>query len=354
MNRADIAVVGGGIVGAVVTHELAAAYPGADIVVLERGLAGLGASSRSAGVHFPRGATERVRAMTAYSHRYWRELAAELDLPLRAIDAVVVAPADRRDAVRTIYIRLGRETTAADPARGRPAPIGMTAWTLPGCHYADVGAVAQRILTTLRGRVAVWEGSEVVTLQRGEDTCLVLRHGAELRARRVVLCPGPWIAHPAWAKLLAPLDLRVKKIVAAHLEAVPDEDHPLTVFHDEDAFLLPVHHRGHLLFSYTCDVWDVSPDTVAPGLGPADLDDARTVLARYAPELAERCRSGRAFCDAYSPQREPVVAELGPGLVFAGAAGGSGYRLAPAIAADTLARLDSASAIPSLQRLPRR
>jgi glycine/D-amino acid oxidase-like deaminating enzyme len=42
------------------------------------------------------------------------------------------------------------------------------------------------------------------------------------------------------------------------------------------------------------------------------------------------------FCDAYSPDREPVVRALDAGarLIFAGAASGSGYRLAPAIAAE--------------------
>jgi glycine/D-amino acid oxidase-like deaminating enzyme len=42
------------------------------------------------------------------------------------------------------------------------------------------------------------------------------------------------------------------------------------------------------------------------------------------------------FCDAYSPSREPLVRTLDHDarIVFAGAANGSGYRLAPAIAAE--------------------
>jgi len=352
MNTADIAIVGGGIVGAIVTREALAAFPGANIVLLEQGLIGQGASSRSAGVHFPRGTTERVRSMTEYSHYYWRNATAELDLPLREINATVVASAGTTDAVRTVYTGLGEETIAADPARGWTAPPGTSAWTLHGCHYADVGAVTQRILTGLRGRVTIWEGSEVAAIHPGEDSRLVLGNGAELRAQRIVLSPGPWIAHPAWADLVAPLGVRVKKIVAVHIESAPDENHPLVIFHDEDAFLLPVHHRGHLLFSYTCQEWDVDPDTVGPGLNPADLDDARAVIERYSPELAGRCHSGRVFCDAYSRQGEPVVTELRPGLVFAGAASGSGYRLAPAIAREVLTYLDAVPVpSPALDRI---
>ena len=44
------------------------------------------------------------------------------------------------------------------------------------------------------------------------------------------------------------------------------------------------------------------------------------------------------FCDAYGPAGEPVVRALDPSgrIVFAGAAGGSGYRLGPAIAAEAV------------------
>lgn len=333
MDTVDLAIVGGGVIGALVAHEAVAAFPDVTIAVLERGLIGQGASSRSAGVHFPRGATARVRSMTEHSHRVWERLATELDLPIREVDATVVATGD----VSTTYLRLGDETA---PARGWAAPPGARAWNLHGCHYADVQGVAGRVLARLRDHVTVLEGTEVTELSSGGDHRVTLGHGRELLARRVVLAPGPWIAHPAWADLVAPLGLRVKKIVATHVESSPAPDDPLTIFHDDDAFLLPLHGRGHFLFSYTCDRWDVAPDDAGLVLERSDLDDARAVLGRFAPDLVARCNSGRVFCDAYSPRREPVVAELTPGLVFAGAAGGSGYRLAPAIAAETVAALD--------------
>ena len=93
--------------------------------------------------------------------------------------------------------------------------------------------------------------------------------------------------------------------------------------------------RGHWLFSYTCGEWDADPDAPAAGLSAGHVDAARRTLARYAPQLAERCSAGRVFCDAYSTDGEPVVQALDAAgrLVFAGAANGSGYRLAPAIAA---------------------
>jgi glycine/D-amino acid oxidase-like deaminating enzyme len=110
----------------------------------------------------------------------------------------------------------------------------------------------------------------------------------------------------------------------------------VVVFHDEDAFLLPLRHRGHFLFSYTCQEWDLDPDGPVAGLSATHLEEARASLARYAPALADASRAGRVFYDAYSPDREPRVEAVDPAgrVVFAGAANGSGYRLAPAMAAE--------------------
>jgi glycine/D-amino acid oxidase-like deaminating enzyme len=54
------------------------------------------------------------------------------------------------------------------------------------------------------------------------------------------------------------------------------------------------------------------------------------------------------FCDAYTPDRTPLVSALDSAgrVVFAGGANGSGYRLAPAIAAETVDLLD----LPSSRR----
>jgi glycine/D-amino acid oxidase-like deaminating enzyme len=132
--------------------------------------------------------------------------------------------------------------------------------------------------------------------------------------------------------------MRVKRIVALHVARPATSADEVILFDSDDAFLLPLPHRGHWLFSYTCREWDVDPDAPAAGLTAAHLRAARDCLRRYSPELAEACRGGRVFCDAYAPEGEPLVRALDAAgrIVFAGAAGGSGYRLGPAIAAEAI------------------
>ncbi|MGV9314506.1 NAD(P)/FAD-dependent oxidoreductase [Streptomyces sp. NPDC003691] len=336
-----MAVVGAGVIGTLIAREAVAAEPGASVTVLDRDLIAGGATRRSAGLHFPRGASPAVRAMAAESQRYWAGLAAARpELPVHPLPMTVVASRGAEPALREAYLPEAALRPAGElPVQLGALPEGSAAWTGGHCQYADVPALTQALAAGLRPRVRFLEGVAVTGVTAGPAGVeLTLGTGGVLTAARAVLAPGPWTAHPAWRELVAPLGIRVKKIVALHLELPPSAADGAIVFHDEDAFLLPYRHRGHWLFSYTCREWDVDPDALDPAVSPAHLAEAVAVLRRYAPGLAEHCVSGRVFCDAYNPAGGPLVRPLTADgrLLFAGAAGGSGYRLAPAIAAETV------------------
>lgn len=341
MTRPAIVVIGAGIVGCLIARELAARDPEGSVTVLDRDTIGAGASRRSAGLHLPRGATARTRQMSAYSHAYYAELKLRRpDLPIYPVGATVIT--DRADVVGLSGGYLG--VAAPEPASTVPNPAvripdGAAAWRIAGCHCADVYALAQAVAAELRPRVRFAEGVAVTGLGERAGTVTVSGGtGERLLADFVILAPGPWLVAPAWRDLVAPLGLRVKKVVALHIEQRPDPADEAVVFDSDDAFLLPLAHRGHWLFSYTCQEWDVDPDRLTAGLSAADIGAARDCLHRYSPALATACGAGRVFCDAYSPDAEPVVRALdGAGrIVFAGAANGSGYRLAPAIGSEVM------------------
>lgn len=343
------AVIGAGIVGCLIARELAR-DPGREVIVIDRAEIGSGASRRSAGLHLPRGATPRIRQMSAYSHAYYARLLRELPgLPIHPVGATVVAGPGPGgldgylDEAKPVPVD-GRARDALAQGGLAPGgialPAGARAWRLAGCHYADVYELATTLAAELRPRVRFAEGVAVTGLAGpGLDgpgpVTVELGTGDRLVADTVVLAPGPWLDVPAWSGLLAPLGLRVKKIVALHLEQRPGPGDGAVVFDDDDTFLLPLPGRGHWLFSYTCQEWDTDPDALTEGLSAAQLSAARACLRRYSPALADACRAGRVFCDAYSPAGEPVVRALDDRgqIVFAGAAGGSGYRLAPAMGA---------------------
>jgi D-arginine dehydrogenase len=334
----DTAVVGGGIIGCTVARELAARAPRASVVLLDRDVVAGGATRRSAGLHLPRGATDRVRQMAQYSQLHYERLRLQRPgLPIHPVGMTVVAAARNEPRVHEAYLEQAKlERVYRVPVAGVRIPDGSLAWTGQGCQYADVPTLTQMLTRDLRSAVTVREGVRVTAvLPRADHAELRLGTGAALTARRVVLAPGPWLADSAWRSLVEPLGARVKKVVALHIDRSPTDANDVVVFHDEDAFLLPLRYRGHWLFSYTCTEYDVDPDALTGGLSAANLAEARAVLDRYASELAAHLTTGRVFCDAYSGTGEPMVRALDEAgrVVFVGAANGSGYRLAPALAA---------------------
>jgi glycine/D-amino acid oxidase-like deaminating enzyme len=342
-------IVGAGIVGCLVARELAAADPAASITVLDRDTIGAGASRRSAGLHLPRGATARTRQMSALSHAYYADLLRQRpDIAIWPVAATVISGRAPDGRLGGGYLDEAAPAPAGGP-RGSVTrqPESSAAWRIAGCHYADVYRLTQVLAAELRPRVRFGEGVAVTGLSPGADGVTVsVGTGEQITADSVVLAPGPWLSVPAWRDLVAPLGLRVKKIVALHIEQRPAPADEAVIFDDEDAFLLPLASRGHWLFSYASQEWDVHPDALTAGLSAADIGGARDCLRRHSPALAAACAGGRVFCDAYSPDREPAVRALdGAGrIVFAGAANGSGYRLGPAIAAEALGLLRPGSA----------
>lgn len=91
--------------------------------------------------------------------------------------------------------------------------------------------------------------------------------------------------------------------------------------------------RQEWLYSFTSQEWDCAPEVSRLTITQKDRDLALSILNRYCPSFVRDCHGGRVFCDAYSQDRAPLVAQV-PGMtnfVVAGAGSGSGYRLAPAI-----------------------
>ncbi|WAL68648.1 FAD-dependent oxidoreductase [Amycolatopsis cynarae] len=336
-TRVDVAVLGAGIVGCLTAREIVHRSPAASVMLIDRDAVGGGASLRSAGLHTPRGTTARVRRMTRYSQRFYTELRrARPGLPIHPVPMTVVGPRDGQPLEGTYLAESGPVPTRELP-EGVRLPDGTAAWEISGCHYAVVPTVAQAVATDLGTGADVREAVRVHSLDvTADDVRLRLGTGETVTADRVVLAPGPWLSATPWAGLVAPLGARVKKVVALHIRCRPGPDDRAVLFQQEDAFLLPLPGRGHWLFSYTCPEWDADPDSPATGLTAKNLVEAKEILRRYAPGMADACASGRVFCDAYSGTGEPVVRPLDEGgrVVFAGAANGSGYRLAPAIAAE--------------------
>ncbi|WP_192250925.1 FAD-dependent oxidoreductase [Mesorhizobium caraganae] len=331
--------IGSGILG-MMSASAAATGAFSEIIATEQAFGSIGASHYSGGVHFPYGRQARTRSLTRKS----------------AVALAAMAGSDVNGWYRPLALRVAAgPDEAINPAQftepldaARP-DIGSLApnfsddtrfWNIGGAHVADVPALIAQLQRELVAKIRVAHGLRCIRLrEKGDAAEAEFATGEIITADAVILAGGPWIVQPPFRELAETLSIRIKKVVALHLDRTSTPDDPLIFMPGVDAFLLPQPGVSRWLFSYTSADWDVRPETLACGLSRADLRAGRAVLEQFCPELGRDLTFGRVFCDAYSPTGPPVVARLmsKSRIIPAGAANGSGYRFSAQLAREAVA-----------------
>lgn len=334
--RADLAVVGGGIVGCLAAHE--AARAGRRVTLLERSTVGAGATGWSAGVSFPLAPTAgHLRLVRESAASYARLRDTDAGRFLRPVPMVYVVARAGLDAF------LGRIVDARPRAVTAEERVRVERM-LPGVR---IGPDEELVTHDGHGfavdahRLAAWLANDGVTVHTGQPVTGIRQEGAGYRllgqdaewsAGHVVVATGPWPGPDPRPEEPA---VRTKRIAALHADLDTEPGDPLVFFVDEDLFFLPAP-DGPTLVSFYRDVWDVDPAAMTGRPEDEDLRLGAEAVRRRCPAAAEAVVGGRAFCDSYAPNRLPLVTAHGPGLVSVRGGSGSGVRLAPALAADAL------------------
>lgn len=341
MEKTRIAVIGGGIVGCMIAYKILEEDPTIQLTLIDSSLIGSGATRYSAGVHFPVGYSERVRKLSIYSSNYYaKALEKKPNLPIYLIDFIVAA--NYLDSIEVGSYCLGLKPL---PSKNRPPIIAdlypnLMFWDMLGCHVADVYFLVQIISYELQKYTQLIEGNKVISIvEKRELIQLKLSSGINLDFDYVVLAPGPWVNAIPFQTFTEQFAIRTKKVVAFHLKQYSQLNQAM-FFPMEDFFLVPLPHRGHWLLSYTCQQWDVDPiDCLQKNITINELNEVKILIEKFIPKFSKLVLSGRVFCDAYSLNKEPIVASVGKSsnrIIFAGACNGAGYRLAPGIANDVI------------------
>jgi glycine/D-amino acid oxidase-like deaminating enzyme len=351
----DLAIVGGGIVGVATAYLARAQQRLWRTVILEKTVIGDGATRYSLALDLPFGRTPKHKLLAEQSINYYRDWkAADPDLPIYPIRFVLVVAAQDVDRVKTSFLddtlhfadRQERFHLEADyPSLNIPPEyrILIGANARYGLPQAAACSLARKACA--QGQVECWEGAEVIETCRDNGRFLIATADSRtVVAKRLVLAIGPWMTNGPATEFSRQQGVRIKKVAAIQVKHCPRPDTPVLYFVAEDAFLLPDHDLGCYWFSFTSTEWDCAPQSLRPTIAAADREQALLVLEKYGLEFERYWSETRVFCDAYAPDRTPLVAALPdtPSFVVAGACSGSGFRLAPAIAAQTLRLLSSA------------
>ena len=355
-DRADVAVVGGGVVGLACAWRLARS--GAEVAVVDAGAGRPAASRVAAGMIAPSGEAswgeEDLLRAALESARGWPEWAAELsaeagvEVPYRRCGSLHVA-LDRDEAAELrrraeLHVRLGLPTRALMPSAARALEPGLATTVAAAIEAPEEAEVDPRRLLDALAAAADAAGVRRLAgvaerIETGAGR-VELEGGAAIEAPAVLVATGAWGGQGLLADRLRPPVRPVKGEILrlrAGAGAMPCE----RIVVGERFYVVP-REDGEVVVGATVSELGFDLRVTAGGVHEL-LREAYRAL----PELAElELVESAAGLRPGTPDNAPIVGELAPGLLFAGGLYRNGILLAPLVAA-TVAALASGSPPPA-------
>ena len=200
----DVVVVGGGNLGLWTAYRLARRGFGR-VAVLERGWAGGGATSRSAGVVRQQGGSETATRLGKLGRRLYLELGEELGLDSGFIETgyyIVAETEEEKEAfLRLVEVRreAGIENEWVEPREGRrrfpglnwDRFVGATYTSDDGYVHPPIAARNATFAVRLSEEVDLFEMCEVLGIERRGDRYSVRTARGAFEGERVVDAGGP-------------------------------------------------------------------------------------------------------------------------------------------------------------------
>jgi glycine oxidase len=360
-ERADIAVIGGGLIGLSIAWRMARA--GRAVVVLERETIGAGASLAATGMLAPAAehepGSDPLLPLALASLQRWPsfrdelEAAAGLAIDYRPDGTLVLAIG--RDEVERLRFRYdlqrrsgldvawlpGSEVRRLEPGLRPSVTAGLHC---PLDHQVDPRLVMAALTVACRRAGAILlEQASVTALDWTAGRVAGLRVGERrLAAETVVLASGAWSGEGSLVPEALALPVRPLKGQSLALRTTTRTGTLGRMVWTEQVHMAPKS-DGQLIVGATVEDCGFRPGVTAGGLY-ALLEGARRVL----PGIEEM--EVEAVWGGFRPTSDddaPIIDTLAPGLVAATGHHRNGYLLAPATA-DAVAALLTGGALPAI------
>lgn len=370
--KADIAIIGAGIVG--LAHALEAAKRGLDVVVFERNAQALGASIRNFGMVLPLGMPAgEIHARAIRSVAIWKEVLEATGIWHAPRGSLIVAYHDDEEAVLREFAAAAATYKAVwiEPEEARLRCRALRTKGLRGALWSSVETVIdpREALRKLPGylqkaygvrfefstavtdihlpdvnaggrmwqaeKVIVCSGSDFETLYPAEYAASGLGR-CKLQMMRTVPQPDAWSLGPMLATGLSlchyPAFVDCPSLPA--LKARISRDHP-ELERWGIHVLVAQNGKGEIVLGDSHEYDDTPSPFDQTEIDALILDYAQTFLHLPNPKIAERWHGVYAT----SPTGNPCILKPAPGVLIVNGLGGTGMTTSFGLAQETLAML---------------
>lgn len=331
----EVAVVGGGAVGATTAYDLA--REGADVTLYEKDQIASGSSGRAAGICYDAFADPLDAEIASDAIERFRSLSGDETFPFAECPYVWLAregDADHADAIRDQVERMQENGVVALEADGdaladrfdalRTDDVAV-AGIAGGAGYTDPAKYTACLAAAADGAGATLAPGTPVDVEI-DPARVVLEDGTEREVDAVVVAAG---AHTKQLLADAGLSIAMKPYRVQALGADADVGEPMC-YDASDSFYLRPHPDG-LLAGDGTEYVEGDPDDYDRDADPDFADDLLERVRHRLPDAdldLERAWAG--LCTA-TPDRDPLVGELEDGIYVATGFQGHGFMRAPAI-----------------------
>jgi 4-methylaminobutanoate oxidase (formaldehyde-forming) len=330
-QRAQVVVVGGGIIGTSVAYHLAEAGF-TDVVLLERDRLTSGTTWHAAGLMVTFGSTSQTSTeMRTYTRDLYARLEAETGLAtgLKQVGFIeLAADAGRLEEYRRVaaFNRLcGVDVHEISPAQVKELfPLARVDDVLAGFYVAEDGRANPVDVTMSLAKGARRNGVQIIEatpvtgfLRRGGAVTAVRTATGDIEAEYVVNCAGMWARQLGEA---AGVNIALQAAEHYYLITEPVDGLPadLPVLEDPASYGYFREESGAVmlgLFESVCAPWQVGriPEDFSFGQLPPDWDRMAPYLEKAMARIPASSQLGvrTFFCgpESFTPDLQPVVGE---------------------------------------------
>ena len=236
------------------------------------------------------------------------------------------------------------------------AGIGVGAWE-EDAGYADPAGTTRGLFeraVALGAEARLHTAVARIDARTGGGGTLLLGNGDRIEADRVLVAAGPWTRALA-AGLGVDLPLTVERHVVATFRWGPARPTPLHADIPGGYYSRPEGKELYLVGPLHASA-NADPDAFNDAIAPSEVSDLSERVVRRIPQL-ERSEAHGGWASLYdvSPDWQPVIGEIAPGVVVDAGTSGHGFKLAPALGGHVAGLLMGTATDPGIEAFhPRR
>jgi glycine/D-amino acid oxidase-like deaminating enzyme len=364
MTSYDVAVIGAGVHGASVAFHLA--NRGVRTAVIERTSPAGGPTGRSSAIVRAYYTNAFLAGVARDSIAMFRDFERHTgrDAGFRETGLLVLHPPEDEATVREVVPRLNDQGIPTDLLEPQQVVAEWPAFDLGGiaiaaferdAGYADPALTTQGLLERARELGAeISLGHGVTAIERQGSAWTLSTSDDAVAAERVLIAAGPWSA-PLAAMVGADLPLTVERHIVATFAWSDDTRVPAHGDLPNGYYFRPEGDELFLVGPLHPEP-TVDPDAFDERVGTNEAERLGAGVVRRAPALRQAtARGGWASLYDVSPDWQPVIGEIAPGVFVDAGTSGHGFKLAPALGAHIADLVTGVDIDPGLEQFdPRR